>query len=107
MRARTTSKYASQRDPSWCKDKIGNRWQHSLDVHAGQGESGDVLVYREDGRIDNFTLNLDDSYTSPPGVHDTLVLNQDDTFTLTLQDQTVQNLAPLDDGGRLQTIAPG
>jgi len=65
---------------------LGPGWSHSYDWSVIDGGSF-VTLKRGSGERDRFTKNTDGSYTSPPGVTDTLVNNTDGTFTLTTRDQ--------------------
>jgi len=70
---------------------LGSGWTFNYNVNLAVAGSGDVVVMREDGRRDTYTLNPDDTYSPPLSVFDTLVKNPDDTYTLERKDQIKYN----------------
>ena len=70
---------------------LGPGWTHSFYWSLQAGTVAEVR--RGDGRRDLYTQNPDGSYTPPPGVYDALVKNGDNTFTLTLTNQTAYDFS--------------
>jgi YD repeat-containing protein len=68
---------------------LGVDWTHSYNVFITEPtDSQVVLVQREDGRKDQYTILTNGTFMAPPGIND--VLSYDGTtYTLTLKDQTV------------------
>ena len=81
---------------------LGYKWTHSYDIYlvassgggglsgggvGGSGASG-LTVHWGDDLSYFFTQNVNGSYSAPSGIHDTLVKNVDNTYTLTRPDQT-------------------
>jgi len=66
---------------------LGPGWTHSLNWSLAENTPL-VEVRRGDGRSDYFMRNPDSTYASPPNVFDVLTKNGDNTFTLTLKNQT-------------------
>ncbi len=52
---------------------FGRVWASTWDQHVSEAPGGNVTVFRKDHTLDEFTRNVDGSYTAPPGVHDVLV----------------------------------
>ena len=75
---------------------LGDVWSHNFNLRVYELENEDVVVVSAGGAGNTFTHNVDDTYTAPAGVWDTLVKNQDNTFTLTLVDQTEQKFYAVD-----------
>src|SRR5206468_12741946 len=61
---------------------MGPGWTFSYDVFLSSAWDGDVTVHAEDGQQIHFS-NLGSGFAADPGVWDTLVKNQDGTYTLT------------------------
>jgi RHS repeat-associated protein len=85
-------------DPS--DSGLGPGWSQTGLANATELENGDVLVRRQDGRQDVF-VKAGASYVPPSGVTDSLVKNEDGTFTLTTLDRTVHRF---DSSGRIASI---
>jgi RHS repeat-associated protein len=66
---------------------LGPGWTHSLNWSLVEN-AGLVEIRRGDGRTDSFTRNPDSSYAPPSNVFDVLSKNGDNSFTLTLKNQT-------------------
>ena len=79
---------------------LGPGWSHTGLISASELESGDVLVNRQDGHQDVFT-ETEGGYEAPSGVSDTLVKNENGTFTLTTLHQAVYDFG---ETGRIATI---
>ena len=77
---------------------LGHGWTFSYGLSVTP-ESGDVLVAREDGRVDKYVQN-GSAYTPPLGIYD-LLTSHGGLFTLTLKDQTRYQF---DGSGRLASI---
>ena len=79
-------------------DELGQKWTHSYDIFLVSGTSGGgfggtggtttLTVHWGDDLSYGFTQNVDGSYSAPTGIHDTLVKNGDNTYTLTKTNQT-------------------
>jgi YD repeat-containing protein len=76
--ARCTIQYFPQPQPP-----IAMGWTHTLNVYLQGAGSEFVTVVHGDGSSDAYSQNVDQSFTPPAGVFDTLVLNGDGTYTLT------------------------
>jgi RHS repeat-associated protein len=74
---------------------FGSGWTYNynmnLTVITG---SGNVLVKREDGRVDTYTPNPDGTYYPPPGNFDNLVKNADGSFTLEAKNHLTYRFSP-------------
>ena len=69
--------------------ELGFKWTHSFDLFlVASGTAGDLSVHWGDDLSYTFSLNVDGSYSAPTGIHDSLVKNIDNTFTLTKASQT-------------------
>ncbi len=66
---------------------FGHGWTFNYNINLAVTKNGDVVVMREDGRRDFYTLNSDGSYSSPLGTYDKLAENPDGTYTLNKKDQ--------------------
>lgn len=69
---------------------LGPGWTHNYAIRLSYPTTStlDVVVSGPHGRADLYTHNMDDSYSPPPGIYNTLVKNVDGTYTLTNMDQT-------------------
>jgi RHS repeat-associated protein len=65
---------------------LGANWTHSYNVILATSSAGAVIKWG-DGHGETFTLS-GSVYVPPPGVHSSLIANTDDTFLLTLKNQT-------------------
>ena len=74
---------------------FGSGWTFNYNVNLVVAGSGDIVVIREDGRRDVYTLNPDGTYSPPFTVFDTLVKNPDNTYTLERKDQIKYNFTSL------------
>ncbi len=70
---------------------FGYGWTFNYNINLGVTGNGDVVVMREDGRRESYTLNPNGNYISPLGVYDTLTKNPDGTYTLNRKDQIKYN----------------
>ena len=73
--------------------ELGQKWTHSFDlflVSAVNPISGATTLSAHDGTdlSITFSQNVDGTYSPPTGVHDTLVVNTDGSYTQTKPDQT-------------------
>ncbi|MDJ1420343.1 MAG: RHS repeat-associated core domain-containing protein [Candidatus Methanoperedens sp.] len=66
---------------------FGYGWTFNYNINLAVTESSNVVIMREDGRRDFYTLNPNGSYTSPLGVYDKLTKNPDGSYTLNRKDQ--------------------
>lgn len=80
---------------------LGPAWSHTALATATELEDGDVLVRRSDGRQDVFAKGEGGAYERPAGVTDTLVKNEDGTFSLTTLDRAVYDFEA---SGRIASI---
>ncbi len=81
---------------------LGPAWSHSALATATELETGDVLVRRQDGRQDLFAKGEGGGYSQPAGVSDTLVKNEDGTFSLMMLDGMVYDF---EQSGRIASIS--
>jgi len=79
---------------------FGSGWTFNYNVNLVVG-SEYVMVMKEDGRRDIYSLNPDGTYSPPLNVYDTLDKNPDNTFTLTRKDQVKYHFSPQ---GKLNSI---
>ena len=74
--------------------ELGAKWTHSFDLFLVAGaplyDGGPVpiSVHWGDDLSYTFSQNIDGSYSAPTGIHDSLVVNTDGTYTLTKPGQT-------------------
>ena len=79
----------SHNSQSTHNSELGNKWTHGYDLYlAASGTGGNLSVHWGDDLSYVFTYNVDGTYSPPTGIHDKLVKNGDNTFTLTRPDQT-------------------
>ncbi len=70
--------------------ELGQKWTHSYDLYMVSSTVGGVTkktVHWGDDLSYAFTQNVDGSYSAPTGIHDQLVKNGDNTYTLTKTNQ--------------------
>ncbi len=80
---------------------LGVDWTHNYNVLITEPmDSQVVLVQREDGRKDQYTILTNGTFMAPPGIYDQLT-SDGTTYTLTLKDQTVYSF---DTSNRLASI---
>lgn len=72
--------YRSQRN---INGRWGFGWFFNYDIRLKTLENGNVLIVEADGRKNEY-VKTDTAYTPPKGIFDTLVKNQDSSFTRTL-----------------------
>jgi RHS repeat-associated protein len=74
---------------------FGSGWTFNYNMNliviAG---SGNVLVKREDGRVDTYTPKPDGTYSPPPGNFNTLVKNADGSYTLETKHHITYHFTP-------------
>lgn len=80
---------------------FGSGWTFNYNMNLEVTGSGDVVVMKEDGRRDTYTLNADGTYSPPLSVFDNLTKNQDNTYTLGVKGKIEYNFTPL---GKLVNI---
>ena len=81
---------------------FGRSWTFNYNVSLTEDPWGDVTIRRGSGAEHTFKLNWEGGYDPPRGVHDTLVKNDDGTFSLKIKrDKTTQNF---DSSGKLTSI---
>jgi RHS repeat-associated protein len=78
--------YSSQSDYD---GPLGYGWTHNYNMHLSENADGSVELFDEDGGIQLFTRNPDDTYTPPPGNHSELEKMPDTTWTLTGKHRSV------------------
>ncbi|MCK4365664.1 MAG: hypothetical protein KAW45_06410 [Thermoplasmatales archaeon] len=79
---------------------FGIGWTHNYNVHLQEAPDETITLYDGDGSLHDF-IKSGDTYISPPGIHSTLIKNDDDTFTLRHKHGTVSNF---DMNGKLTTV---
>lgn len=80
----------------------GRGWHLSLDLRVLPLENGNLLLVDGTGRKHEFVKRADEpGYDPPPGIHDVLTANEDDTFTRTLKNGTQHHF---DADGKLTRI---
>ena len=79
---------------------LGANWNHAYDVLLGQTAAGVATIRWGDGHGEAYTLTSG-VYVPQAGVYNTLVANADQTFTLTLKNQTQYLFSPV---GKLTAI---
>jgi RHS repeat-associated protein len=94
-----TRYYTSSRD-SVAPGAMGDRWFHNYESNLMVLTSGSVLARYPDSTNVFFSLSSG-VYSAPTGVHDTLVKNADNTYTLTTTAQVKYNY---DTNGRFTSI---
>jgi RHS repeat-associated protein len=94
-----TRYYTSNRD-SLAPGSIGDRWFNNYESKLTLLTSGSVLARYPDGSSVSFALS-GGVYSPPTGIHDGLVKNGDNTYTLTTKAQIKYNY---DTNGRLTSI---
>jgi YD repeat-containing protein len=62
---------------------IASGWTHSYHVYLDGAGTTAVTVVEGTGSRHTFTQNVNGSFSAPAGIHDTLVLNGNGTYTLT------------------------
>ncbi|MCK5643433.1 MAG: RHS repeat protein, partial [Gammaproteobacteria bacterium] len=80
---------------------FGSGWTFNYNMNLEVTGSGDVVVMKEDGRRDTYTLNADGTYSPPLNVFDNLTKNPDNTYTLEVKDKIEYNFTTL---GKLVNI---
>lgn len=89
----TIDRYYNSLDSS--SSAFGSGWTFNynmnLTVIAG---SGNVLVKREDGRVDTYTRKSDGTYSPPPGNFDNLARNADGSYTLETKNHITYHFTP-------------
>ncbi|MCY2986849.1 MAG: DUF6531 domain-containing protein, partial [Planctomycetota bacterium] len=84
---------------------MGQRWNHSYDVHCAQNSAGGIDVYDGTGRKDTFPLGTNGVYTCPEFFREGTLSK--DTFTLTFADTGRWVFNPFDSSpsaGKLRQI---
>src|SRR5205823_13487604 len=69
---------------------ISSGWTHSYNVYLNGAGTSSVTVVEGDGSQNTFSQNMDGSFTAPAGDFDTLVRNQNGTYTLTRKRSTAR-----------------
>jgi len=69
---------------------LGPGWTHNYAIRLTYPTTSslDIVVGGPHGRADLYIHNMDDTYSSPPGIYNTLAKNVNGTYTLTGMDQT-------------------
>jgi RHS repeat-associated protein len=66
---------------------VGQKWTYSFSLYGGTDGFGNFTAHWGDDLAYTFSKNVDGSFTAPTGIHDTLVKNADNTYTLTKPSQ--------------------
>jgi YD repeat-containing protein len=80
---------------------LGKGWSLNYDMRLTSMATKVVEMKVEDGRRDRYISSDGETFIPPPGVNATLVRNDDDSYTLTREDQTRYNF---DEDGYLTSI---
>jgi YD repeat-containing protein len=80
---------------------LGEGWSLNYDMRLTSMVTKIVEMKVEDGRRDRYISSDGETFIPPPGVNATLVRNDDDSYTLTREDQTRYNF---DEDGYLTSI---
>ena len=68
--------------------ELGQKFTHSYDIFMLNLSGSDLTIHWGDDQAYTFTHNIDGTFSPPAGIHDSLVKNIDNTYTLTRPDQT-------------------
>jgi YD repeat-containing protein len=81
---------------------LGQGWTHNYAIQlvSPDSASGDLVLIGPDGRADRFVFSSG-NYNAPAGIYLTLLKNTNNTYTVTLQNQTTWSF---DETGRLLRI---
>jgi YD repeat-containing protein len=67
--------------------ELGYKWTHSYDLFLVTDLFGNATAHWGDDLAYTFTRNIDGSFIAPTGIHESLVKNTDNTYTLTTHSQ--------------------